>query len=344
LVRVDTASTLVEWAARRFTPTHGAFSTTHSRLRRRILRDGFGDANSLYALDPADLDLMRAARDAGFALLYEQIICPSVGRIMREESKLFPGIEEQPSEEEVEAGIAKDIEIFRMADVVICASDFTQSDVLSLASEVRAQVIPYGVSDDWLAIPRSPVPGRILCVGTVGLRKGQHYLAEATRILQSRGVRCDVRIVGPHDPVAVARPEFRGPSYLGQIPRELVRSEFASADVFALPTVADGFAIAHLEALACGVPVVTTPNCGSQVRDGQEGFIVPIRDARALAERLEQLISDRALREEMSRAARRRAAELNWGAFGNLLLAATRAAIQHRRGVGRSTQGSVMLA
>ena len=44
-----------------------------------------------------------------------------------------------------------------------------------------------------------------------------------------------------------------------------------------LPTLADSFGLVHLEALACGVPVITTPHCGSVVRDGVEGFIVPIR-------------------------------------------------------------------
>jgi glycosyltransferase involved in cell wall biosynthesis len=112
------------------------------------------------------------------------------------------------------------------------------------------------------------------------------------------------------------------------VPRELVRSEFAQADIFVLPTLAEGCAIVHLEALACGLPVVTTPNCGSQVRDGQDGFIVPVRDASALAERVEQLISDRTLRARMSSNATKRAAELSWSRFGERLMAATREALQ----------------
>jgi glycosyltransferase involved in cell wall biosynthesis len=298
------------------------------------LDDRFAGANCLYAIDNRDLDLLKLARASGLTIIYEQIICPSGARILREERDLFPGIERHDAEEDVRRGVDRDIEIFRLANAVICASDFVRDDVLSLAGPVRAKVIPYGISDEWLQVPRSPIPGRILFVGTVGLRKGNHYLAEATRILKSRGVQCDVRVIGPYDSRAISRPEFRGPTYLGQVPRESIRSEFAKADVFALPTVADGFAIAHLEALACGVPVVTTPNCGSQVRDGQDGFIVPIRDPRTLADRLEQLISDRVLRDQMSGAARQRAAELSWATFGNRLLAATRDAMNHAAGRG----------
>jgi len=74
--------------------------------------------------------------------------------------------------------------------------------------------------------------------------------------------------------------------------------------------------------MACGVPVVTTPHCGSLVRDGQEGFLVPIRDATALADRLEQLLADRALRERMGAAARLRAEDHSWRRYGERLLAA----------------------
>jgi glycosyltransferase involved in cell wall biosynthesis len=64
------------------------------------------------------------------------------------------------------------------------------------------------------------------------------------------------------------------------------------------------------------------------MRDGEDGFTVPFRDARALADRLEQIICDRELRERMSRSVKQRAQELNWSHFGELLLTATRTAIR----------------
>jgi glycosyltransferase involved in cell wall biosynthesis len=330
LVRVETLATLTERARLRLARRQDVVLSTHERLRRRILRDGFGAANCIYALDNGDLDLLKAARDAGLAIVYEQIICPSVGRIMREERHLFAGIEAQDDQPLVEEGIARDVEIFRMADTVICASDFSRDDVLSLSDpSVRAVAIPYGIHQDWLDTTPSPVPGRVLFVGTVGLRKGNHYLAEATRLLKARGVPCDVRVVGPYDPEVIARPEFQGPTYVGQVPRDVVRSEFARADVFALPTVADGFAIVHLEAMSFGVPVITTPNCGSQVRNEIDGFVVPIRDPRALAERIEQIVTDRTVRDRLSVAAKKRAEELSWGLFGERLLSATQEALDH---------------
>ena len=92
--------------------------------------------------------------------------------------------------------------------------------------------------------------------------------------------------------------------------------------MFVLPTLCDSFALVQLEAMACGVPVITTPNCGSVVRDGVDGFIVPIRDADAIADKVELLLTDRALRQRMGRNARARAREFTWGRYGERLLGA----------------------
>jgi len=71
---------------------------------------------------------------------------------------------------------------------------------------------------------------------------------------------------------------------------------FQSATVFAFPSIEEGSALVTYEALACGLPVVTTPNAGSVVQDGIEGFIVPIQDVGALAAALERLRADKRLR------------------------------------------------
>ncbi|MDQ7028789.1 MAG: glycosyltransferase family 4 protein, partial [Ardenticatenia bacterium] len=91
------------------------------------------------------------------------------------------------------------------------------------------------------------------------------------------------------------------------------------ADVFVFPSLQEGSALVTYEALACGLPVVTTPNAGSVVRDGIEGFLVPIRDVEALAARLEHLRADEGLHLEMGQAARRRAKAFTWEHYGDRL-------------------------
>jgi glycosyltransferase involved in cell wall biosynthesis len=131
-----------------------------------------------------------------------------------------------------------------------------------------------------------------------------------------------VRVVGPCAAAALRHPAFAGPAYVGQVPRSRIADEFREADVFVLPTLCDSFALVHLEAMACGVPVITTPNCGSVVRDGVDGFIVPIRDPEAIADKVELLLADRALRQRMSQSARARAGEFTWARYGERLLGA----------------------
>jgi glycosyltransferase involved in cell wall biosynthesis len=147
-------------------------------------------------------------------------------------------------------------------------------------------------------------------------------LATAARILAQRKVSCDIRVVGPATKYQTRDPLFRGPEYIGQVPRVSVQSEFLAADVFVLPTLSDGFALAHLEALACGIPVITTPNCGSVVRDGMDGIIVPIRDPVALANAIERIITNPDLRSRMSLSARARAREHTWERYGERLIRA----------------------
>ena len=292
-------------------------------LRKTIVDEDFRGANALYALDNSDRDVMAAARQRRMFVCYEQIICADSGRIMREERQRFPNFEPQDSEELVEDGIRADREVFELSDVVLAASEFTRLSLIDVGCPAhKIAVVPYGVDQRWFDLPARPVPGRVLFVGTVGLRKGNHYLAEAFRILKDRGVDTEFRVAGPHDPNLIETPLFRGPTYLGQVPRTLITEEFAQADVFVLPTVAEGFGLVHLEAMACGVPVVTTPNCGSLVRDGIDGHIVPIRDPHALADRIEGLIRDRAERERMSRNARQRAEQFTWDAYSKRLVAA----------------------
>src|SRR5262249_11308352 len=101
---------------------------------------------------------------------------------------------------------------------------------------------------------------------------------------------------------------------------------YAWADVFLLPSVCEGSATVTYEALAAGLPVVCTPNTGSVVRDGVDGFIVPVGDVDAIVERLERL-ADPSLRAEFSVRARGRAAEFTLDAYRRRLLAALQAKV-----------------
>ena len=300
----------------------GTIVTPEEKVKQKVIDDGFLNANALYTnLVNSALEVVKKAKEQGVSIVHEVIIGPDVGYILHEERKRFPGIESQEPISEIEEGTKRDRQKWSMSDLILIPSAYVQEEVIRFGGDAkRIKLVPYGISQKWFTYNPEPQRGRVLFVGSVGLRKGNHYLAEATRILQKRGIKSEVRVVGPYDVEVIKRKEFQGPIYIGQVPRTEVIEEFLKADIFVLPTLCEGMALVHLEALACGLPVITTHNCGSVVRDGEEGFIVPIRDAEKLADRIEQLLADDNLRQQMSQKARERAKEFTWEKYRERLI------------------------
>jgi glycosyltransferase involved in cell wall biosynthesis len=106
---------------------------------------------------------------------------------------------------------------------------------------------------------------------------------------------------------------------VGVVPRSEVTEHFKWADVFLLPSLCEGMATVLIEALSSGLPVIATENSGLEINDGVDGFLVPIRNPAAIAERLDQLASDPALLSEMSRNAKQRSEDFTLEAYSERL-------------------------
>jgi glycosyltransferase involved in cell wall biosynthesis len=140
---------------------------------------------------------------------------------------------------------------------------------------------------------------KVLWLGSVILRKGIQYLVEAARKLEKLNV--EFLLAGPLGISEQAVRSFPGNiKVLGRITRDQLTHYYRQAHLFVLPTLSDGFAITQLEAMAHGLPVITTPNCGRVVTEGVDGFIVPARDSQALADAIARLDADRPLLRAMS--------------------------------------------
>jgi glycosyltransferase involved in cell wall biosynthesis len=283
----------------------------------------YDGANAVYTvMVNDDLDFCREAKARGCRIIHEVMLNPDIGIWLDNEHKLFRDIARDiPTLDKILQGRQLDRQKYEVADLILVPSEFVYRSVIDLGADpAKVKLVPYGINENWFETRPQPIPGRVLFVGTVGLLKGCHYLAEAKRLLASRNISCDVRIVGPAPPGLDRHPLFSGLNHIGQVPRSDVRDEFLAADVFALPSLCEGFALAHLEALASGVPVITTPNCGSVVRDGIDGLIVPIRNPAALANAIESIITNRQLRAQMSANARARAQEFSSDRYGERLI------------------------
>jgi glycosyltransferase involved in cell wall biosynthesis len=105
--------------------------------------------------------------------------------------------------------------------------------------------------------------------------------------------------------------------WIPSLPREKILAEMRAHDVLVFPSLFEGFGLVVTEALSQGLPVITTSHtCGPDVlTEGEDGFIVPIRDPQAIAGKLELLHRDRERLAGMSEAARKKSEMLKWADY-----------------------------
>jgi len=193
----------------------------------------------------------------------------------------------------------RSIESVAQCDCIFASSTFVRDSFVEQGWE-PSRVLPYTlpVNLDWFKPagadrPQSR-PLTLLNTGALCLRKGTPYLLEAFRLIRkkepsailrlSQLVRDDAKpILGRYADLPI---DWAPPFNLaleGQRQRYLER--FQTSDIFVFPSIEDGFAIVVAEALACGLPVITTKNTGASdlIRPGKNGEVVPIRDPEAIA-------------------------------------------------------------
>jgi glycosyltransferase involved in cell wall biosynthesis len=276
----------------------------------------------LFAYDTGALEAFEWCREQEISCALDQMDPNRVEvDLVREEAGRWPGWELHPLEVPEEYFQRRERE-WALADVVVVNSEFCKKAlikqgvpaeklfVLPLSyeaeegrrgSEDRGQGTKFSASGSLLAAPRSN-PLRVLFLGQVILRKGIQYLMEAARALEHENIRFDV--VGPVGISQHARDSApRNLKFHGRVSRSQAAKWYREADVFVLPTLSDGFAITQLEAMAHGLPVVTTPCCGEVVSDGSDGFIVPPRDAPALSKTFQRYLAEPELLWHQSHAA-----------------------------------------
>ena len=159
-----------------------------------------------------------------------------------------------------------------------------------------------------LGTPARPL--RIVTIARMQWKKGLEYALLAIRGLLDGGVECRWDLYGDGPMMDRVQYTVRDlgldavVTLHGAVSREVVRDALAQADALLHTSVSEGLPNVLVEAQAMGVPVVCTDAGGSgeAVEDGVTGFVVPRRDARALADRLEALAHDAALRARMSAA------------------------------------------
>lgn len=224
------------------------------------------------------------------------------------------------------------------ANLITVPSDFVKQTFIAEGTDpAKIRVVPYGVSlSEFYPLGRPPDDCfRLVFVGQFSIRKGAPYLLEAFKAF--RHPRKQLIVVGSVAPelrplLATLSPEFV--QFVGAVPRNEVKRHLSSAHALVLPSIEEGLALVQGQAMACGCPVIATPNTGSETlfQHEREGLVVPARNAPALTSAFIRLAEDPALRRALSSASLLRAKALGgWAVYAEGMVAVAREAQQLAR-------------
>jgi glycosyltransferase involved in cell wall biosynthesis len=201
---------------------------------------------------------------------------------------------------------------------VVCISDFTRSQLCRGTDPAlwpRFRVVRCGVDLDrfvWRAPPPHGSAVTVMALGRLSAEKGFAVLIDAIAALRAEGVAVRLKLVGdgPLRGALAAQAQHLGIAdaveFAGERVPEDVARDLRAADIFCLPSFSEGLPVSIMEAMAIGVPVVTTWISGipELAVDGETALTVPPARADRLADAIRRLAGDQALGAALSHAAR----------------------------------------
>jgi starch synthase len=315
--------------------------TVGKELDRKVasaLRRNRSDA--VYCYEDTALETFREAKRQGVCCLYDLPIgyWRAGRRLLEEEAERRP--EWRPTMvglKDSEEKLARKDEELRLADHILVASSFTKKTLDECPFPIApVSVIPYGANDASTPQPKDKRMGtnsrlRVLFVGGLSQRKGIADLFEAVELVKPH---VELTVIGrkPAEQCQALEAALAKHRWIESLPREKILEEMRAHDALVFPSLFEGFGLVVTEALSQGLPVITTPHtCGPDVLTaGEDGFIVPIRDPRAIAEKLECLHRDRERLAAMGEAALKKATALTWETYRQGVLSVVREAVAAR--------------
>ena len=208
------------------------------------------------------------------------------------------------------------------ASFLRCVSKFCRSQLMKAGSPDdwgKMEVCPLGVDPDLFRPRRAPAGGalHVMCVSRLVPAKGHTVLLAAMAILVKRGRRVHVDLVGdgPYrqafESEAARLMVAAHTTFHGSVNQHRVLELLESADIFVLPSFAEGVPVCLMEAMAMEIPCVSTIIAGipELIQSGKEGLLVPASDPESLASAVEMLMDDPELRFSLGREGRRKIVE-----------------------------------
>jgi glycosyltransferase involved in cell wall biosynthesis len=247
-------------------------------------------------------------------MLYQQ-------KILKEEYDNF-GVKIQLAHPKI---IEKELKEYEEADYVAIPSFFVKRTFLEQGfPENKLIHVPYGVDlSQFRQIPKADDVFRVIFVGGMTLQKGVHYLLRAFSELNLPN--SELMLIGTiSNEIKPFFKKYEGKfNYIGKVPQAELYRYYSQSSVFVLNSIQDGFGMVIIQAMTCSLPVIATENTGGPdiVRDGKDGFVIPVRDVEALKEKLIYLYKNPEICKTMGQTAKERAAsDFTWDDYGDRII------------------------
>lgn len=238
--------------------------------------------------------------------------------ILREEYGMH-GLEVEPTHHRI---VEKELLEYEEADYISVPSAYVKQTFLDRGYPAEKLIhVPYGVNlAQFRPVLKCDATFRVIHCGSFSLRKGMHYLLQAFSELNLPDA--ELWLIGSITPEIkpfLARYASERILQFGTLPQASLYQYYSQGSVFCLASIEEGLAMVQAQAMACGLPVICTTNTGGAdiVRDGIDGYVVPIRNVSALKEKILYLYENPDVCRMMGESARQRVAGgFTWTDYG----------------------------
>ncbi|MCF7870428.1 MAG: glycosyltransferase [Candidatus Omnitrophica bacterium] len=221
--------------------------------------------------------------------------------------------------------INKELQEYKEADYISIPSQFVKKTFLERGiPENKLIHIPYGVDlNGFIKVPKTDDIFRIITVGG-NLQKGTHYLLQAFSELNLPNSEL-IGLGNLSDEMLPFLKKYDNGkiNWVGHKPQKELYKYYSQGLIYIHSSIQEGIALVQLQAMACGLPLICTTNTGGQdlIEDGKEGFIIPIRDVKALKEKILYFYENPGKCREMGQAAKRKVQQgFTWNDYGEKII------------------------
>jgi glycosyltransferase involved in cell wall biosynthesis len=305
-----------------FNPQYMIFELFDRHASRHIKND----CDIFAGLSGCSLYSLRRARQMGAKTVLERGSSHMLyqRKILTEEYRKF-GLEKEVVHPKV---VERELTEYQEADYISIPSHFVKETFIQQGIPADKLIqTPYGVDlSNFHPVPRQDKIFRIIHCGTLSIRKGIPYLLQAFSELRLKDA--ELWLIGSiTEEIKPFLRQFSSPAIVhkGPFPEPELYRYYSQGSVFCLASIEEGFGMVTAQAMACGLPVICTTNAGAAdiIREGRDGFILPIRDVDAIKEKILYFYENpEAVRDMGESALRRVQAGFSWSDYGHKMIVA----------------------